>query len=40
MHVADNLNLTPGNKISKISLLYDMINKNLVQIDVFTVWLV
>ena len=35
MHFADNLQLTPGNKISKISPLYDMINKNLVQFDIF-----
>ena len=35
MHFADNLKLTPGNKMSKISPLYDMINKNLVQFDIF-----
>ena len=35
MHFADNLKLTPGNKMSKTSLLYDMMNKHLVQFDVF-----
>ena len=35
MHFADNLKLTPGNKMSKISPLYDMMNKNLVQFDIF-----
>ena len=35
MHFADNLKLTPGNKMSKISPLYDIMNKNLVQFDIF-----
>ena len=35
MHFADNLKLTPGHKMSKISPLYDMMNKNLVQFDIF-----
>ena len=35
MHFADNLKLTLGNKTGKISPLYDIINKNLVQFDVF-----
>ena len=35
MHFADNLKLTPGNKMSKILPLYDMMNKNLVQFDIF-----
>lgn len=34
IHFADNLNLTPGNKMSKISPLY-MIIERLVQFDVF-----
>ena len=35
MHFADNLKLTPRNKMSKISPLYDMMNKSLVQFDIF-----
>ena len=35
MHIADNLKLTPENKMSKISPLYAMTNENLVQFDVF-----
>ena len=35
MHFADNLKLAPGNKMSKISPLYDMMNKNFVQFDIF-----
>ena len=35
MHFADNLKLILGNKTGKISPLYDIINKNLVQFDVF-----
>ena len=34
-HFADNLKLTAGNKMSKISPLYDMMNENLVQFGVF-----
>ena len=35
MHIADNLKLTPENKMSKISPLYDMTNENLVQVEFF-----
>ena len=35
MHFADDLKLTPGNKMSKISPLYDITNKNFVQFDIF-----
>ena len=35
MHFADNLKLTPGNKMGKISPIYDVMNKNLVQFVVF-----
>ena len=30
MHFVNHLKLTPGNKMSKILPLYDMMNKNLV----------
>ena len=35
MHFADNFKLTPRNKMSKFSPLYDMMNKNLVQFNIF-----
>ena len=35
MHFAYNLKLTPENEMSTILPLYDMMNKNLVQFDVF-----
>ena len=40
MHLADNLKLTPENKMSKISPLYDVIVKILYNLIFFTVWLV
>ena len=35
LHFADNQRLTEGNKISKISPLYNMLNYTLVQLGIF-----
>ena len=35
VHVADNNNLQPGNKVAKVSPLYDLLNKNLQRFGIF-----
>ena len=35
LHFADNQRLTEGDKMSEISLLYNMLNFNLVQFGIF-----
>ena len=35
LHFADNQNLTEGHKMSKITPLYEMLNRNLIQFGIF-----
>ena len=35
IYIADNQNLTKGDKLSKVSRLYEIINYNLFQFDIF-----